>query len=115
MEIIDIDKTMVPYKFDINLSNRIYTFIINYNVMFDFFTADLLLNGTILVKSEKLVLNQFLFREIAEDSEHNIDPNFPTELLFVGTTDNTIKRVSYENIGDTVFLYCIDRSEVATA
>lgn len=112
MDSIDIDKTLVPYKFDINLSSRIYTFVINYNVLFDFFTADLLLNGSVLVKDEKLVLNQFLFRDISEDSDHNQDPNFPSELLFVGTTDNTIKRISYDNLGDTVFLYCISRNEV---
>jgi len=114
MDIIDIDKTIVPYTFDINLSNRIYTININYNVLFDFFTADLLLNGAVLVKDEKIVLNQFLFREIAEDSEHNLDPNFPTELFYIGTTDNNIKRVSFSNLGDTVFLYSIDRSEVTT-
>lgn len=112
MGIIEIDKTKIPYSFDIQLSGQIYTFNINYNILFDFFTADLSLNGTPLVKAEKLVLGQFLFREDCEDKEHNINSNFPNELLYVGSSDNTIQRVSYDNLGSSVFLYCVDRSEV---
>jgi hypothetical protein len=112
MGIIEIDKTKIPYSFDILLSNRVYTLNINYNILFDFFTADLLLNGNVLAKNEKLVLGQFLFREIAEDSEHNINPNFPTELLYIGTSDNKVQRLGFENLGTNVFLYCIQRSEV---
>jgi predicted NAD-dependent protein-ADP-ribosyltransferase YbiA (DUF1768 family) len=112
MDFIEIDKTLIPYRFEIKLSDKIYTFYINYNCFFDFFTADLILNGTTLVTAEKLVLNEFLFRDVFEDEEHNLNPNAPQELLFVGSNDNSVKRVSYDNLGETVFLYVVDRTEV---
>lgn len=113
MGIIEIEKDLMPYRFDITLSGRTYTLAFNYNVDFDFFTADLFLGDTALVSGEKVVLNQFLFKEAAEDSEHNINPDFPEEILFVGSTDDSIQRVSYDNFGDSVLLYYAERDEVA--
>lgn len=114
MGIIDIDITQVPYSFEINLSGRIYTIAINYNVVYNFFTADLILNGVTLIKGEKLILNQFLFRDYAEDKDKNLNPNFPAELLYVSATDNSVKRCGYDELGTTVFLYYVDRDEVTT-
>jgi len=111
--IIDINISQIPFNFDISLSGRIYNIALRYNVIFDFFTADLKLNNTMLVQNEKLVLDQFLFREVYEDIEHNLNPDFfSKELLYVGCEDNKIKRVSLDNLGDTVNIYVIDRKEL---
>lgn len=112
MGIIEIDKTLLPYQFEINLSNKIYTLLFNYNVSFDFFTVDLILNGVTLVKAEKLVLDQFLFKEVSKDADGNLNPSFPEEILFVSTSDSSIKRVSYDNLGSTVHLYYAEKDEV---
>lgn len=113
--IVDIDVNQIPFNFDISLSGKIYNIALRYNVIFDFFTVDLKLNNTILVQNEKLVLDQFLFREVYEDNDHNLDPNFPSdELLYVGCEDNKIKRVSLDNLGDTVNIYVIDRKELTS-
>ena len=114
MGIIDINKNLVPYQFDITLSGKTYTIDIKYNILFDFFTASLSLGDTVLVENEKLVLGQFLFREQGEDQDHNLNPNFPEEFLYVGTTDDSIERVSWDNLGNTVFLYYAEREEVAS-
>ena len=95
------------------LSGRTYTLVFNYNATFDFFTVDLLLGDTVLVEGEKMVLNEFLFREAGEDSEGNINPNFPEEVLFMASTDDSIQRVSYDNLGDSVLLWYAERSEIA--
>lgn len=112
MYIMPIDLNSVPYTFEITLSGRVYKIALRYNTLYDFFTADLILNNVILVSQEKLVLGQFLFREVAEDKEHNINPDFPNELLYVGSEDETIGRVSITNLGDSVQIYIVDRSEV---
>ena len=112
MDIIPIYLNDIPYTSEITLSNKVYTLAFNYNFSYDFFTASLSLNGKILVENEKIVLQQFLFREACEDKDHNVNPNFPNELIFCGTEDNTIDRVSITNFGDTVNLYSVDRSEV---
>lgn len=112
MYIIPLEKEKVPYQFDITLDKQLYTLKLYYNLSFDFFTMDLIKGDTILVSQEKLVLKQFLFRDCYEDKDHNLNPNFPSGLFYVGTTDNTIKRVSYTNLADTVQLYYIERDEL---
>lgn len=113
MNIISIDLSSIPYQTEVSLSGKLYTFTFKYNSMFDFFTVDLALNGITLVSNEKIVLKQFLFREAAEDKNHNVNPNFPNELIFCGTEDSTIERVSINNFGDTVNLYTVERSEIS--
>lgn len=113
MGIIEIDKTLVPYQFDITLSNKNYTINVNYNYTFDFFTIDLILGTKVLVKAEKVVLDQFLFKEIYKDANGNLNEDFPEEVLFVSSGDNIVKRVSFDNLGDTVFLYYAEKEELA--
>lgn len=112
MDIMPINLSLIPYTFEITLSGRVYKIAFRYNLLYDFFTVDLILNNVILVSQEKLVLGQFLFREAAEDKDHNVNSNFPNELLYVGSEDKTIDRVSITNLGDSVQIYIVDRSEV---
>lgn len=112
MGVIEIDKTLVPYSFNVELSGLVYTFTINYNFLFDYFTVDLALGDTILVSGEKLVLNEILFRDLVEDKDGNLNSNFPSEILFPAASDDSIERITYDNFGSEVQLYYADRSEV---
>jgi len=110
MGIIEIDKNLIPYQFDIELSGRIYTMEINYNYMFDFFTIDLYLDKKPLVKSEKLIINEILFKELYEDNEGNLNEEFPTEIL-IPLGNNDTDRITYDNFGIDVQLYYAERGE----
>jgi hypothetical protein len=112
MGTIEINKLLAPYQFDITLSGKTYTIDIKYNILFNFFTASLSLEDKVLVENDKLVLDEFLFDQ-GEDKDHNLNPDFPEELLYVGSEDKSIDRVSWDNLGSTVFLYYMDRNEVA--
>lgn len=112
MGTIDIDINLVPYSFEVELSNKIYTFVINYNFANDYFTVDLLFNNIPLVQGEKLVLNEILFRDIYEDKEHNVNEEFPSELLMPVSSNNDVKRISIDNLGTDVQLYYFERSEL---
>lgn len=111
IEIIEIDKNMIPYNFEIELSNRIYSFEIDYNFMFDFITVTLKLNNKILAK-EKAVLDEILFKEFYIDKEHNYNEDFPKEILYFGSNDENITRITFENLNESVQLYCIDPKEL---
>lgn len=111
MGVIEIDTSQVPYAFNIELSSKIYTIAINYNYIFDYFTVDLKLGDKVLVLGEKLVINKILFREVYEDKEHNINEEFPEELL-MPVSSNNIDRITYDNLGKEVELYYFDRSEL---
>lgn len=113
MGIIEIDKALVPYTFNLELSGLIYTFTINYNFLFDYFTVDLALGDTDLVVGEKLVLNEILFRDLSEDKDGNLNNSFPSEILFPSASDDSITRITYDNFGSEVQLYYADRNEVS--
>lgn len=52
MEYLPIEKDSIPYQFDIDLEGDIFTFEVNYNDRFDFFTLDLMRNDNVLVYGE---------------------------------------------------------------
>lgn len=112
MGIIELDVDLVPYTFNIELSERIYTLNINYNFIYDYFTMDLLLNEKVLVEGEKLVLNEILFREAYEDKDHNLNEEFPSELLMPVSDNNDTDRITINNLGKEVQLYYFDRSDI---
>ena len=41
MRYLDIDKSLVPYEFEILLAGELFKFRVNYNEEFDYFTIDL--------------------------------------------------------------------------
>lgn len=109
--IIPIDVNSIPYEFDINLSGKQYTILIEYNQMFDFITVELKLNGETLAK-EKAVLDEILFKENYLDENHNKDERFPNEVLFFASDDDNVIRISLNNISESVFLYCDTIKEI---
>lgn len=109
--IIPIDVSSIPYEFDINLSGKTYTILIEYNQMFDFVTVELKLNGKSLAK-EKAILDEILFKENYLDENYNKDEQFPDEVLFFTSDDDNVIRISLNNISESVFLYCDTIEEI---
>jgi hypothetical protein len=96
MKKIPITTDEIPCRFDIELAGIIYTFEIKYNVQFDFFTADLLLDDAPIVYGKKLMLNQSLFSGL-------VDIRLP-QTVDVVPRSNTETRISWDNLGSSVFL-----------
>ena len=105
-EYIDIDKTEIPYSYDIELANELFEFEINYNASFDFFTVDLFKNDVALVIGEKLILNQPLFK----NRVHN---DLPKVKIIPKDRADVATRITYDNFNETVFLYIVESSEAA--
>lgn len=100
MEYIDIEKENIPYEFDIKLLDKTYTFTINYNSLFDFFTVDLSLNEKIIVLGEKLVYGNPLFSNAKYKDIPGIDI-VPFDLAGKESI------ITYENLNESVFLYLV--------
>ncbi|NMB44741.1 MAG: hypothetical protein GX995_11525 [Clostridiales bacterium] len=100
MEYIEIDKDMIPYRFDITLEGETYTFQVNYNALKDFFTIDLLKNDEIIVLGEKLVYGKPLFLS----AKHK---NVPKVNIIPLDISNRTDRVTFDNLNEDVFLYLI--------
>lgn len=98
LEAISIDKEDVPYQFDIELEGEMFSFLIKYNALFDFFTVDLAKNGEALVYGVPMVYGVPLFGSLD-------DVNLPRVKLVPYDIANKEGAVTYDNMNKTVFLY----------
>lgn len=100
LEYIEIDKDSIPYEFDMAINGKTYTFVINYNAEFDFFTVDLYRNGTSIVSGEKIVYGRTLFH-----SCKHLD--VPSTLILPYDLAGNETRVTWDNLNETVFLWLV--------
>lgn len=96
MMYIEIDKESVPYVFDIELEDKIFTIEIRYNSSFDFFTIDLYYDDEPILLGEKLTLNVDTF-DIIRHKDLIIKPIIPMD------RSNIALKITWENINDSVF------------
>ena len=101
MKYIDIDKSKIPYTFEVVLNGDTYQFEINYNTLGDFFTITLYKNHILVRSGEKVVYGVPLF-----DNLLHLEVPF-TVILPYDTTGEAI-RITYENMNEDVFLYVLD-------
>lgn len=95
---IDIDKSLIPYRFDIELAGELFTMEVNYNSRFSFFTVGIEKDGEILVANEKLMLNKPLFSTFT-------DLRLPKVYIIPFDEEGVEDRITYDNLGKTVFLF----------
>lgn len=101
MKYIEIDKTQVPYIFEINLNNETFQFEIYYNTIFDYFTVNLYKNHKLIKYGEKVVYNVPLFDNLQY-------LNIPKVKIVAKDTTNRANRADYNNMNEDVFLYVMD-------
>lgn len=98
--VIEIDKDILPYEVNMEL-DKLYTFGFNYNSTYDFFTVDLSLGEEVIVQGEKIVYGRALFQQV-----QHLDIPDVTIIPFEITDKES--RITYENMGDKVFLFLGD-------
>lgn len=101
MQYIDVEKNLIPYRFELPLDNVLYTWEFNYNADYDFFTVDLLLDKTVLVRGQKLVYNQPLFDGVA-------DRRFPKSQIIPFDPSGNSNKVGWNTLNESVFLFIMD-------
>lgn len=101
MDYIKIEKDLIPYRFDIAIEGKTYTFEIHYNTENDYFTVDLYRNGHLVVAGSKIVYGRPLFAANKYLDVPQV-PIIPLDLS--GQTD----RVTWENFNKTVFLWLVN-------
>lgn len=94
-----IKKSLVPYKFDINLLDKTFKLSINYNSSADLFVIGLYdKDNNIICAGEPVVYGMPLFQSIYMPGVYPM-----LEIVPVDESGNTV-RVTYDNFNDTVFL-----------
>lgn len=100
MEYIAIEKDLIPYRFDIAIGGKTFTFEIHYNAEHDFFTVDLYRNEQLIAAGIKVVYGRPLFWGLEYLDVPQV-PIIPLDLS--GQAD----RVSWDNLNETVFLWLV--------
>lgn len=106
MEYVDIEKELIPYRFDVDIAEETYTFEVHYNAEHDFFTVDLEQDTEVLAVGAKLVYGVPLFGDI-QDSRFPAYPLLPLDL------SGESQAVTWATLSERVFLYVIDEGAVS--
>lgn len=96
-EYIEIEKDLIPYRFEIELGAEIFDMEIHYNQVGDYFTIDLYKDGEVLCCGEKIVYGEPLFSEI-------YDSRFPAPTIIPLDESGKETRVGWNNLNETVYL-----------
>ena len=104
-DVIEIEKELLPYNFDIELAGEEFNIEIFYNKAADLFTATLMKDDEVLVYNEPIVYGVELFADVY------ISDKFPMISIVPFDQSGQENAVTYENFGETVLLTIDDEDE----
>ena len=103
-DIIEIEKELIPYNFDILLGAEEFNLYIMYNEVEDLFTVTLSKDDKVLVDNEPIIYGTRLFEDVYRSEYPCLDI---VPLDESGENDT----VNWENFGKTVFLTIDDEGD----
>lgn len=101
MDYINIDKSLIPYEFEIKIKDETYRFIVSYNSDYDFFTIDLYKGEEAIVIGEKVVYGRPLFVSA-------LYRDIPKAYILPFDLAQKEDKVTFENFNEQVFLYLVE-------
>lgn len=93
-----IDKTLIPYDFDILLADEVFNIGVDYNEKHDLFTIRLSKDNKVICEGEPIVYGMPLFRDMY------IAGKFPAIDIIPLDISGEQKDITYDNFGETIFL-----------
>ena len=103
-DIIEIEKDLIPYNFDIMLGQEEFNIYIMYNSVTDSFSATLSKNGEVLVDNEPIVYGVPLFQDVFNE-------NFPCLDIIPIDESGQVDEITWDNFGTLVFLTIDDEGD----
>ena len=98
MHVITINKNIIPYTFEIELSGEIFEMRIDYNNTADLFTVSLSKNGVELCVGEPIVYGKPLFGALSNRG------GFPKVTITPIDESGVNDAVTFDNLSSTVLL-----------
>ena len=105
METIVINKNLIPYEFNIALGSELYTFVVDYNYVGEFFTIGLLKGDKTLCLGSPVKYGRVLFEDVWK-------PEFPPVNIVPYDPSKGYNRVTYDNLCEGVLLV-LDNGETS--
>lgn len=97
-DILEIDKELLPYKFEILLSDELFELHINHNATADLFTIDLYKDGELVCAGEPIVYGVPLWKDVYKAGV------FPAVDIIPTDPSGESNAVTYDNLSNTVLL-----------
>lgn len=94
---IEINKSLIPYTFDIVLGSENFTFRVDYNNTGGFFTIELSKGEKTLCSGEPIIYGRRLFADVWT-------PDFPAIDIVPIDPSGEFNTVTYNNLGKSVIL-----------
>ena len=107
-DVIEVEKELLPYNFDIELAGEEFNIEIFYNAAADLFTATIMKDEEVLVYNEPIIYGVELFSDVYKSGKFPMISIVP---LDESGQENTI---TYENFGTTVLLTIDDECDDET-
>jgi len=101
---IEINKSLIPYYFNIQLGGKVFTLNVDYNQTHDLFTVGLADVDGVLCAAEPVVYGVPMFEVMR-------DRRFPDVVITPRDDSGTTTAVTHDNLGRTVFLTVEARHE----
>ena len=98
MYFIEINKNLIPYKFNISLSGELYEMRIDYNDTANLFTVSLAKDNVTLCTGEPIIYGKPLFGDLMNRGD------FPKATITPIDESGESNAVTYDNLSTTVFL-----------
>lgn len=95
---IAINKTLIPYSFDVLLGAKNYTFTVKYGETSGLFVVELECDGETICSGEPLIYGHPLFQDCY------MADLFPSVTLVPYDESGQEQEVTFENLNETVFL-----------
>lgn len=102
-DIIEVEKELMPYNFNIVLAGEEFNMAFMYNKTADLFTCTLTKDGVIMVHNEPLIYGVELFKDVYKADY------FPALTIVPIDEAGIENKITYSNFGKTVFLTIDDQ------
>ena len=97
-DVIKIEKSLVPYKFNILLAGEVFELHIKHNSIADLFTIDLYKDDELICAGEPIIYGSPLWGSVYKAGL------FPAVTIVPKDPSGEANRVTYDNLCDTVLL-----------
>ncbi len=102
---MDIDKSNIPYRFQMDLKSKTLGFEIRYNTVFDYFTMNVFdKEWNVLASGKKLVIGVNVLSAIYDEAVPEGIEIIPYDL------SATVDRITWENFTQSVKIYILEVS-----
>lgn len=103
---IEINKSLIPYEFEITLAGEVFQIGVRYNEFADLFTLSLTKNGELICAGEPVVYGVPLFKDIY------VCDKYPALRIIPYDESGENNEVTAENFNKTVYLLIDNGADV---